>query len=82
MGSQGLWVGCAQVVPRRSLRPLTTAEKHSTLENKKHGVFDALIERTMGTSINPPATAEDRDPTMEELTNQNDLNNKMDEPVE
>ena len=33
------------VVPRRSLQPLTTAEKHSTVENKKHDVFDALIER-------------------------------------
>ena len=36
----------------------------------------------MGTSINPPPTTEDRDPTVEELTNQNDLDNKMDEPVE
>ena len=36
----------------------------------------------MGTSINPPPTTEERDPTTEELTNQNDLNNEMDELVE
>ena len=52
------------------------------VENKKCDVFDALIERRMGTSINPPPTTEDQDPTMEELTNQNDLDDKMDEPVE
>ena len=47
-----------KVVPQRSLQPLTIAEKHSVVENKKHDVFDALIERRMGTSINPP-TPED-----------------------
>ena len=52
------------------------------VENKKCDVFDVLIERRMGTSINPCPTTEDQDPTMEELTNQNDLNNEMDEPVE
>ena len=36
----------------------------------------------MGTSINPPPTTEDRDPTAEDLTNQNDLNNVINEPVE
>ena len=36
----------------------------------------------MGTSINPPPTTEDRDPTMEESTDQNDLDDEMDEPVE
>ena len=36
----------------------------------------------MGTSINPPPTTEDRDPTMEEPTNQNDLDDDMDELVE
>ena len=45
-------------------------------------MFDALIERSMGTSINPPPTPEDRDPTMEDLTNQNDPYNEIDEPVE
>ena len=71
-----------QVVPRRSLRPLTMAEKHSTVETKKHNVFDALIERRLGTSINPPPITEDPDPTMEDLTNQNDLGNVINEPVE
>ena len=41
------------------------------VENKKRDVFDALIERRMGTSINPP-TPEDRDPTMEDPTNEID----------
>ena len=52
------------------------------VETKKHDVFDALIERRMGTSINPPPTPEDRDPTMEDLTNQNDPYDEIDEPVE
>ena len=48
------------------------------VENKKCDVFNALIERRMGTSINPPPTTEDRDPTAEDLTNQNDLDDEMD----
>ena len=52
------------------------------VKNKKRDVFDALIERRMGTSINPPPTTEDQDPTAEDLTNQNDLDNVIDEPVE
>ena len=52
------------------------------VENKKHDVFDALIERRMGTSINPPPTTEGQDPTVEELANLNDLDDEMDEPVE
>ena len=36
----------------------------------------------MGTSINPPPTTEDQDPTMEETTKQNELNDEMDEPAE
>ena len=73
-----------KVVPQRSLRPLTIAEQHNAVENKKRNVFDALIERRMGTSINPPPTPEDRDPTMEDPTNENNLDddNGMDGPVE
>ena len=73
-----------KVVPRQSLRPLTIAELHSPLEHKKCDVFDALIERRMGTSINPPPTPEDQDPATEDPTNENDLNNddEMDGPVE
>ena len=36
----------------------------------------------MGTSINPPPTTEDRDPTVEDVTNQNDLYDEIDEQVE
>ena len=48
-----------EVVPRRSLRPLTTAEIHSPVEVKKRKVFDELIERRWGTSISPPKTVSD-----------------------
>ena len=43
-----------QVVPRRSIRPLHTAEIHSPTEIKKREVFDALIERRWGTAMLPP----------------------------
>ena len=79
--AQWLLKASRQVVPRQSLRPLMTAEWHSPVEEKKRNVFDALIARSMGTSINPPPTTEDRDPTIEEHTNQNDLDNDMNEPV-
>ena len=59
-----------------------TAKWHSPVEEMEHNVFDALIERSMGTSINPPPTTENRDPTTEEPTNQNDLDDYMDELVE
>jgi hypothetical protein len=42
------------VVPRRSSRPLKVDEIHSATELKKRQIFDALIERRWGTSINPP----------------------------
>ena len=73
-----------RVVPRRSLRPLTIAELHSLVEHKKRDVFDALIERRMGTSINPPPTPEDRDPATDDPTKEDDLNDddEMDVLVE
>ena len=71
-----------RVVPRQSLRPLTTTERHSLVEEKKCNVFDALIERSMGTSINPPPTTEDQGPTREETTNKNGLDDDIGEPVE
>ena len=54
------------------------------MENKKRDVLDALIERRMGTSINPPPTPEDQDPTTEDPTNENNLDDddEMDGPVE
>ena len=67
---------------RQSLQPLTTAERHSLVEEKKCNVFNVLIERRMGTSINPPPTTQDQDPTMDETTKQNDLDNDINEPVE
>ena len=50
------WVlkGNGKVVPRRSVRPLNPSEIHSEVEIKKRKVFDGLIERRHGTSINPP----------------------------
>ena len=42
------------VVPRRSSRPLKADEIHSATEVKKRAIFDGLIERRWGTSINPP----------------------------
>ena len=60
------------------------AELHSPVEHKKRDVFDALIERRMGTSINPPPTPEDRDPATEDPSNENNLDDddEMDGPVE
>ena len=54
------------------------------MEHKKRDVFDALIKRRMGTSINPPPTHEERDPATEDPTNENNLNDddEMDGPVE
>jgi hypothetical protein len=43
-----------KVVPRRSVRPLNPSEIHSEVEIRKRKVFDELIERRHGTSINPP----------------------------
>jgi hypothetical protein len=39
--------------PRRSSRPLKVHEIHSTTKLKKRMIFDGLIERRWGTSINP-----------------------------
>jgi hypothetical protein len=43
-----------RVVSHRTCRPLTVAETHSDQEQKKRTIFDGLIERRWGTSINPP----------------------------
>jgi hypothetical protein len=42
-----------RVVPRCTCRPLTVKEKHSEQEKKKRTIFNGLIERRWGTSINP-----------------------------
>jgi hypothetical protein len=46
------------VVPRRSSRPLKVDELHSLTEIKKREIFDGLIERKWGTSINPPKVSD------------------------
>ena len=46
------------------------------VENKKCDVFDALIERRMGTSINPPPTTEDDE--MDELVESPDHEDILD----
>jgi hypothetical protein len=46
--------GNGKVVPRRSVRPLNPSEIHSEVEIRKRKIFDELIERRHGTSINPP----------------------------
>ena len=47
------------IVPRRTVRPLTVAETHSTTELKKRGTFDALVEKRWGTSMSPPPVPRD-----------------------
>jgi hypothetical protein len=44
----------SNVVPRRTLRSLNTAELHSPTEAKKRTIYDALIERRWGTSMSAP----------------------------
>lgn len=43
-----------QVVPRRTVRPLTQAELNSETEKARRRVFDGLIERRWGTTMIPP----------------------------
>jgi hypothetical protein len=50
-----------QVVPGRSSRPLKVDEIHSVTEIKKREIFDGLIKRRWGTSINPPKYADSED---------------------
>ena len=38
----------ATVVPRRTVRPLTTAELHSTMEKRLRDIFDAVVEKRFG----------------------------------
>jgi hypothetical protein len=45
------------VVPRRTVHPLNTAELHSVTELKKRNIFDARIEGRWGTSTSAPLEA-------------------------
>ena len=42
-----------QVVPRHTTRPLKVEEKHNSVKVKKRSIFDALIERKLGTAMKP-----------------------------
>jgi hypothetical protein len=54
------------VVPRRSCRPLNIAEQHSEQERAEQKIFDELIKRRWGTSINPPTTVSPTDDDLDE----------------
>jgi hypothetical protein len=49
------------------VRPLQKAEIHSPSELKKRQVFDELIERRHGTSINPPKPKDQQHESSEEV---------------
>ena len=49
--SQWILKANGQVVPRRTSRPLTVAERHSSVEAEKQATFNALIERKWGNPI-------------------------------
>jgi hypothetical protein len=61
------WVlkGNGKVAPRRSVRPLNPSEIHSEVGIKKRKVFDELIERRHGTTINPPTLMKGESDTKE-----------------
>jgi hypothetical protein len=61
------------VVPRRSSRPLKVDEIHSAQEQQKRKIFDGLIERRHGTSINPLSIISDDE------NNENYSNNEFEE---
>ena len=69
-----LWILKANgnVVPRRSSRPLKVKEVHSAEELKKRNIFDVLIVRILGTSINPP-TVKDSAQDYEDFTEYEDI---------
>ena len=58
------------VVPRRTARPLNTAEINSPTEMKKRATFDALIKGRWGTSMSPPVveTVDDETEATEDMT--------------
>jgi hypothetical protein len=57
--------GNGKVVPRRSVRPLNPSEIHIEVEINKRKVFEELIERRHGTSINPPKPVKGESDTKE-----------------
>jgi hypothetical protein len=59
--AQWILKGNGNVVPRRSSRPLKPEEVHNEQEREKRKIFDALIERRWGRSINPMTAEPDPD---------------------
>jgi hypothetical protein len=61
-----------KIAPRRSSRPLKVDEIHSAAELKKRVMFDGLIERRWGTSVNPPKPNESENDNDNELEEDED----------
>ena len=55
-----------EVVPRRSHRPLKIDELYSEEEDKKQALFDKLVEKKFGTSINKPMVTSGENKDLEE----------------
>ena len=73
-----------RVVPRRSVRPLTTAELHSPTHIEQRKVFDRLIERRWGTSISPPklTTSDDEFEMYEDDEQQQHVTTEIEDAVD
>lgn len=67
-------------VPRRTLRPLKPEEVCSETETKKRQLFENLIARRWGTSVNPPRESDDKDDmTWEEYEDDEELQRRTHE---
>ena len=62
--SQWVLKSNGKVVPRRTLRPLKPEELRSETETKKRNLFDKLVVKRWGTSINPPTELSETSDTM------------------
>ena len=62
--SQWVLKSNGKVVPRRTLRPLKPEELRSETETKKRNLFDKLVAKRWGTSINPPTELSETSDTM------------------
>ena len=61
------------MVPRRTARPLHVEGINIKSEQKKQDVFDGLIRRKWGMSINPPKKSNDSKEEYEEYSNQDEM---------
>lgn len=75
-----------QVVPRRTVRPLTEAECHSEVEARKRQEFDAAIKDRYGDSINLPPVPlppkDDPEPTDDDDDDDDLRMPQLDDPVD